>query len=536
VGSYDTPGVSFDIVVSGDYAYVADFNRGLHVIDISDPTSPAFAGSLGVTGMCRVSGVAISGDYACLIGSDPLLQVVDISDPTSPLLIETTNPLFFGADVAISGDCVYAATTYELRVFELFQRLYDAQSNTARSKWIPDTGELISAARISAVYSDSVRWEMTIDGGMNWLELLPGERYRGFPAPGNDPGWRSYHYYAGDDMNAVCSNLEIEWLYETPAVESIVDVPNDQGRQLSLSWAASGYDAVGSVTPIIEYAVYRRIDPDLTEPPGERGSVRLGAGAEPLYPPGDWYFITAVPADIEEEYAVVVPTLADSTIAEGMYYTSFFVRARTATPGFYFDSDPDSGYSLDNLAPAPPPNLRMESATEVAWDECPDEDFDYFSVYGSAAGALDSTATLVGHTSGTMMDITEDTYHYYHVTATDFSGNEGAASSVENEYAGVSLKRDLPERFALKQNCPNPFESTTRIAFDLPEPRAVRLEVVDVQGRVVRVLTDEAWSAGRHSLVWSGETASGEIVGPGIYFMRINAGEFTATRKILLMR
>ena len=88
-----------------------------------------------------------------------------------------------------------------------------------------------------------------------------------------------------------------------------------------------------------------------------------------LYPPGEWHFIMTIPADTEDGYAAVVPTLADSTIAGGMYYTTFFVRARTAPPGVYFDSYPDSGYSMDNLAPSPPPNLSMTSATEVAWDE-----------------------------------------------------------------------------------------------------------------------------------------------------------------------
>jgi hypothetical protein len=122
------------------------------------------------------------------------------------------------------------------------------------------------------------------------------------------------------------------------------------------------------------------------------------------------------------------------------------------------------------------------------------------------------------------------------VTATDFSGNEGGASSIENASAGVMDINDLPLIFALKQNRPNPFESRTMIAFDLPEPCAVRLEVVDVQGRVVRVLTDEAWPAGRHSVAWTGENEAGEVSVPGVYFVRIHAGDFKATDKMLRMK
>jgi hypothetical protein len=100
----------------------------------------------------------------------------------------------------------------------------------------------------------------------------------------------------------------------------------------------------------------------------------------------------------------------------------------------------------------------------------------------------------------------------------------------------VSVSEDLPIVFALKLNRPNPFESGTLIAFDLPKPCAVRLEVVDVRGRVVRVLTDEAWAAGRHSVAWAGENDAGEMSGPGVYFVRIQAGEFTARNKMLRMK
>jgi hypothetical protein len=252
-----------------------------------------------------------------------------------------------------------------------------------------------------------------------------------------------------------------------------------------------------------------------------------------LYPPGDWDFVTAVPVRAEDQYSVVVPTLADSTISEGMHYTAFFVSALTDTPGIYFDSYPDSGYSVDNLAPSPPPGFMMASATDLTWEECPDADFDYFTVYGSTAADLDPSAVLIGYTVGTSMDIAGHEYGYYHATATDFAGNEGDASSVENTYAGLEDLTDLPADFALKPNRPNPFESHTVITFDLPKPCEVRLEVIDIQGRLVRALTEETWPAGRHSVSWNGESDAGETSGPGVYFVRMTTGDFTARHKML---
>jgi hypothetical protein len=178
----------------------------------------------------------------------------------------------------------------------------------------------------------------------------------------------------------------------------------------------------------------------------------------------------------------------------------------------------------------------MTSATEIAWDEAPEEDFNYFTIYGSSVPDLDTTAVLIGYTIETGFDVSGTQYNYYHVTATDFAGNESAPSSVENAYASVTGGENLPQVFALRQSRPNPSESGTVISFDLLEACTVRLEIADVQGRVVKVLTDEAWPAGRHSLAWAGENDAGEVAGPGVYFVRMQAGAFTARTKILRMK
>ena len=77
---------------------------------------------------------------------------------------------------------------------------------------------------------------------------------------------------------------------------------------------------------------------------------------------------------------------------------------------------------------------------------------------------------------------------------------------------------------------------TTVIAFDLPEPGLVTLRVFNVSGRMVMSLTDQVWPAGRHSATWTGEDATGNTVGPGIYFVRIEAGDFTDTKKMIILR
>ena len=132
------------------------------------------------------------------------------------------------------------------------------------------------------------------------------------------------------------------------------------------------------------------------------------------------------------------------------------------------------------------------------------------------------------------MDISADVYDYYHVTATDFTGNEGDASTVENTYAGTGRDDSVPETHALMQNRPNPFKAATSIRFDLPQTARVTLKVYDVSGRMVRTLACGMRAEGRHVLMWNGADDAGAKAGSGVYFLRIQAGDYRATRKMIL--
>jgi parallel beta-helix repeat protein len=313
-------------------------------------------------------------------------------------------------------------------------------------------------------------------------------------------------------------------------IQSIEDVGDDQGRNVRITWRRSSYDAQTDPLDVTGYEVYRRQDGQLGT-----GGTQVSPGQIPVLKALGWDYLATVPAHGDSYYQYVASTLCDST-ASGICWSAFFIRAATSDPFEYRDSAPDSGYSVDNLAPTAPPGLIMNSATELAWEEVPDDDFDYYSVYGSALDALDESATLIGYTIDLSKDITDHVYEYYHVTATDFSGNEGEESSVNNVFAGVPQIRDIPTAFALRQNRPNPFSTTTVIGFDLPEETGARIRIYDTHGRIIIRLTDSNYEAGRHAVTWRGEDQAGNQVSPGVYFIRMEAGEFEAMKKVLLLR
>lgn len=88
---------------------------------------------------------------------------------------------------------------------------------------------------------------------------------------------------------------------------------------------------------------------------------------------------------------------------------------------------------------------------------------------------------------------------------------------------------ELPADFSLSQNYPNPFNSTTTICYQLSKPVVVNLAIFNLSGQLLETLVDEHTMAGYHSVKWD---ATG--IGSGIYFIKIKAGDFSATKKCLL--
>jgi hypothetical protein len=96
--------------------------------------------------------------------------------------------------------------------------------------------------------------------------------------------------------------------------------------------------------------------------------------------------------------------------------------------------------------------------------------------------------------------------------------------------------QELPSRYTLYQNVPNPFNPTTTIRYNIAADVHVRLVIFDVAGRVVRRLVDENQQADSYAVTWDGVNDTGQAVATGIYFYRIEAGGFLQTKKMLLLK
>ena len=110
--------------------------------------------------------------------------------------------------------------------------------------------------------------------------------------------------------------------------------------------------------------------------------------------------------------------------------------------------------------------------------------------------------------------------------------------SLIQEISGIDDKIDenLPTQYKLSQNYPNPFNPTTKIDFQLPEKELVKIEVFNALGEKVKTIINSEYSAGYHSIQWNGTDRNGVSVSSGVYFYRLQVGDFVKTKKMIYMR
>jgi hypothetical protein len=111
--------------------------------------------------------------------------------------------------------------------------------------------------------------------------------------------------------------------------------------------------------------------------------------------------------------------------------------------------------------------------------------------------------------------------------------------AIWEETAGVAEPGDgsvTSDRPDLRQNHPNPFSSSTTIHFNLAARTLSRLVVYNIRGQVVRRLVGESLPEGSHRVLWDGRNDAGEDLKSGVYFVKLEAGGVSTTKKVILTR
>ncbi len=344
-----------------------------------------------------------------------------------------------------------------------------------------------------------------------------------------------------------------QWGYlgPQPVIADVADVPGDQGNKVKVSWYASPLDSFPAYS-IDTYHAYRSVPPNLVARSLRAGAriAQAGSGERPTVPgtllarPAGtttifWEYLGSVSANHLPGYSCLAPTPCDS-MAGSNPRTLFMIEARNAAGTMWWFSDPDSGYSVDNLAPAmPAPFTAVYSAgnTSLGWGECGATDFAEFRLYrGHEAGFVPSAANLVTTLTSTAYVDAAGAPYFYKLCAVDIHGNVSPYAFAQPAGTVDAPGSPLPRELALSQPAPNPLRGSCTLTLALPRAADVALAVYDQQGRRVRTLVAGALPAGEHPIAWDGRDEGGRAVASGIYFVRCAAEGRAFTRRIAALR
>ena len=322
--------------------------------------------------------------------------------------------------------------------------------------------------------------------------------------PKSDYYWR----VRGADSTGGLSDWSVEWSFTTGSGRlgsPVLLFPSDGATGISTVPIISWSPTPGAMTYALQIANDQNFNRDMVEVTGlTRSSFTPNELA-----PGETYYWRVQARDT---------TSASDWSAEWRFTTG---TGKLSTPALL--SPPDGGEAPLNATLVWNASI---GATSYAVQVATDKGFRTLIVDNSNLQA----------TSLTVTGLTERERYYWRVRAnssqeqSDWSGEwvftaSSTATSVEPVETGQ------PGEFVVHQNYPNPFNPSTTIRFSVPKESPVRIVVYTLLGSAVQILVDERLHPGTYQTIWNAASMPS-----GVYFYRLEAGEFVATKRLVLLK
>ena len=407
----------------------------------------------------------------------------------------------------------------------------------------------IYAQRVDA--SGTVLW--ATDGVVLSTGIVPGELWKcAITSDGGGGATVTWRDEGNSDADIYAQRVTRQgyWGYPSPSINSVQDVPGDQGGKVRVSFDSSRLDAWPDLA-VSHYSLWRALSPThalalknsgirLDSP--SQATTDLVGKAYYCSPTADWELIDTMDAHLWPEYGFTATTLRDST-SVNTGWEHFCVSAHGTDTFDFWNSPPDSGYSVDNLSPSPPAALAAQyigdSQLYIHWNPNTETDLSHYAVYrGSTPDFVPDETNRIG--AVTDSSFTDHDFGYaeycYKVSAWDTHENESPFALLSPDM--ITSAPDVGPGYAdvLFQNAPNPFVSSTSIAFSIKEEGHVRLRIFDARGRLVRVIVDQVRGQNRYVERWDGRDESGRLLPAGTYFYHLEAPGWGDSKKMTLAR
>ncbi|MGA2625024.1 MAG: T9SS type A sorting domain-containing protein [Bacteroidota bacterium] len=277
--------------------------------------------------------------------------------------------------------------------------------------------------------------------------------------------WEDYRNGNDDDIYAQKVDRFGYLGVAAPALTTVSDVRGDQGGKVSVGWNQSYLDTYPNQT-VTSYSIWRGIDlASLSQSakrimPGEMTLDFSGEAyrvVETATGPTYWEWVGNLASHYLQNYAFTAPTLADSG-PTGTHRVKFFISAQTSSQFVFWDSNVDSGYSVDNLPPSAVIALAAQPeagpSVNVHWSkDITDPDVGYYEIHRSTTdGFTPGPSTKIGQTSDTtLVDVSPSsgTINYYRVVTVDIHGNKSAPSGQASAGVPLTTQYSVSDRWNL---------------------------------------------------------------------------------------
>jgi len=336
----------------------------------------------------------------------------------------------------------------------------------------------------------------------------------------------------------------------------VIVSPNDTAKQIpfdlqdgNYSWFVKAYDrgnasTTSNTTSFVVSIALPPLPPQLTYPPN---TAQLG---DELTPDLAW---NTVPNASYFHVQVAYDSLFNNLTVENnqvnslnwtpalFYYGKYFWRVKTfSTEGIWSEywsevSNFSNSLAIPTLISPLNNIINLPTDIQLVWNKSVNSNVFKLQI------ALDQSFTNLYLSDSTITDtvkeinnLSNNTKYYWRVYAKNNAGNSNWSETWNLKTTDTTTSVDdeiIPTEFSLSQNYPNPFNPSTVISYQIPVITFVTLKVFDMIGNEVATLVNEEKQAGYHTVIFNAENIS-----TGVYFYRLQAGEFVSTKKLILMK
>ena len=579
--SDDNWGVDDHMIAAGNYLFYAHRNNDstfVRIFDVSDPSGPIYI-STYETPFTNLKEINLYEDNLILYGLTEIntygFEILDITNPNDPLersliQLEHSHDIYHeGIDMALDGDTLISVMhcyhngsylytidfisitdpdnpeilSQDIQIpgdfFALYtelakldDKLYISSSNQG-GMTVVDVAD-IQNCTVDTVYSDLRAFSTLIDTtgmdvlytGRTKLQALSISNEM-FPMAVTDE-YSNVVYDIELNNEFIIISLENAGLRifdKITGIVPIVDVSNDTIPEDSLAMI-SIVDITESIVTVITSS----------DPPYVEGSFDASEMVLTLIPDQDWYgdaqILIQAYNEIHSDTATNSFTLTVLPVNDAPFIDSLLTPTVSDTFSTHLESDHDIPFSwvggdVDEDDILFKLTIELEFFGNTYTDIYEDITDTIFTLPANnldpLLGGLNIDETIL-----TWYIEVADTQYVIVSTVGEFV--------VTREQLSTQNNTPIPDVFALHQNYPNPFNPTTQIKYDLPEVAMVSITIYDAMGRQVKSLVNTTQSAGYRSIQWNATNNTGQPVSAGLYLYTIQTGDYTQTKKMVLLK